>query len=189
MKLFILLFFLLSGCSSQIGVRSASVRHNTLEEARIALYDVKQALAQQQLQLDLLEEKVDNRKAEKAYNPNTSRVENLEKTQRQILKDLKNLSSHANDTSHTLSQFKKSIQSIETHMASHSKRLGDVVNLKSTLNSISEAIDQSTQIHTVQSGDTLEKIARTHKTSVEKIKKTNNLKSNTIFIGQKLKIS
>ena len=188
MKRFLPFLLLLSSCASQMGVRNAATNQRTLEEARNALLDVRQALAQQQLQLDLLEEKVDGRKIETAYNPHTSRLENLEASQKRILDDLKKLGNHANDTSRALTQFKKSIQSIESLIDSQSKRLGDVANLKSTLSSISDAIGQSAQTYTVRSGDSLERIARRHNTTVQSIKQANGLKSNTILIGQELKI-
>ena len=40
--------------------------------------------------------------------------------------------------------------------------------------------------YTVKSGDTLYSIARTYNTTVDKIKELNNLKSNTLSIGQTL---
>ena len=43
-------------------------------------------------------------------------------------------------------------------------------------------------IHTVKSGETLGKIAQKYKCSVTDLKKWNNLKSNTIKVGQKLKV-
>lgn len=46
----------------------------------------------------------------------------------------------------------------------------------------------SSQTYTVKSGDTLWEIAKKFNTSVDKIKKTNNLKSNNLRVGQKLKI-
>lgn len=44
-------------------------------------------------------------------------------------------------------------------------------------------------VHTVRSGDTLWGISRKYKTSVSKLKQMNNLTSNTIYIGQTLKVS
>ena len=43
-------------------------------------------------------------------------------------------------------------------------------------------------VHTVKSGETLGKIAQKYKCSVTDLKKWNNLKSNTIRVGQKLKV-
>lgn len=44
------------------------------------------------------------------------------------------------------------------------------------------------KVYRVKSGDSLEKIAKNHRTSVEKIKKLNGLTSNLIVTGQELKI-
>ena len=54
----------------------------------------------------------------------------------------------------------------------------------------SNPVERSTTqtIHTVKSGETLAKIAQKYKCSVNDLKKWNNLKSNTIKIGQKLKV-
>lgn len=46
----------------------------------------------------------------------------------------------------------------------------------------------SEKFHTVKKGDTLTSIARTHKTDVATLKKTNGLKSDVISLGQKLKL-
>ena len=43
-------------------------------------------------------------------------------------------------------------------------------------------------VHTVKSGETLGKIAQKYKCSVTDLKKWNNLKNNTIKVGQKLKV-
>lgn len=40
----------------------------------------------------------------------------------------------------------------------------------------------------VQSGDSLEKVARSQNTTIEKLKKLNNISSDRIFIGQKLRL-
>lgn len=46
----------------------------------------------------------------------------------------------------------------------------------------------SGKIYVVKKGDTLSSIARARKTSIDKIKKLNNLKKDNIYIGQKLKM-
>ena len=187
-KSLLLLLLLVSSCTSQMGVRQTAVSQRALEEARNALLDVKQALAQQRLEIQLLDEKLDGRKPDSTYNPNTSRIENLAASQRRILEDLKKIGTHANETSHALTQFKKSLQSLEKELTTQSSRLNEVVKLKSTLSSISDAIGQNARVHKVQSGDSLERIARKYNTSIQSIKQANGLSSNTILIGQELKI-
>lgn len=49
-------------------------------------------------------------------------------------------------------------------------------------------VKDTTQVYTVKSGDSLSKIAKKYKTTVAKIKKDNNLKSNTIHPKDKLNI-
>ena len=46
----------------------------------------------------------------------------------------------------------------------------------------------SSKIHLVKKGDTLYSISKKHNTSIEKLKEKNNLNSDTLNIGQKLKI-
>ena len=66
-------------------------------------------------------------------------------------------------------------------------------NLTSNLLSIGQVIripsnTSSSTAYTVKNGDTLYSIARKYNTSVDSIKTKNNLTSNTLSIGQKLRI-
>ncbi|EKO3396602.1 N-acetylmuramoyl-L-alanine amidase [Vibrio fluvialis] len=54
---------------------------------------------------------------------------------------------------------------------------------------VSNLVETETITHVVKSGDYLGKIASTYKVSVETIKRENNLKSDTLKLGQKLKIT
>src|SRR5699024_2237234 len=55
--------------------------------------------------------------------------------------------------------------------------------------SSSSGSSNSTKTYTVKSGDSLSKIASQNGTTVAKLKSWNNLKSDTIYIGQKLSIN
>ena len=50
-------------------------------------------------------------------------------------------------------------------------------------------VPQSNKVYVVKKGDSLWGIAKTHKTTVDKLKSMNGLKSNTIKFGQVLKIA
>jgi LysM repeat protein len=49
-------------------------------------------------------------------------------------------------------------------------------------------IEGAEQTYTVKAGDTLTKIAKIHKTTIEALKEANNLKTDRLKVGQKLKI-
>ena len=67
--------------------------------------------------------------------------------------------------------------------------VGQVLKLKQQSNSTSNQAPQSTaDTYTVQSGDTLWEIANTHDTTVNNLKQINDLTSDTIYVGQVLKL-
>jgi LysM repeat protein len=166
-KIIVSLLFLLP---FSLEARGNSVQ-TTLEEVRIALMDVRRDFSEQKIELELLKEQVAKiHNAEKLQ----KRIDEIEKTQNRILTDLRQLSGALNQTS--------------SATASLESRINEVAKLKTTLTSISKAIGSGGAIHKVSSGDSLEKIARKYNTTVSDLKRVNGLSSNTIIIGQELKI-
>ena len=120
------------------------------------------------------------------------RIHLLEKGQDTIRQDLHQLSTHANQTTSSLVDYRSQINALDALVKKQNERLGEIVKLKSTLDSISKAIGAtpatSSKVHKVRSGDSLDKIARRYNTTVDGLKRENGLSSNTILIGQELKI-
>ncbi|KAA6441667.1 LysM peptidoglycan-binding domain-containing protein [Dyadobacter flavalbus] len=61
-------------------------------------------------------------------------------------------------------------------------------DVRKTQSSYQNTPSAGTQIHTVAAGESLFRIAQTYRTSVEDIKKLNNMSGNSVMVGQKLKI-
>jgi LysM repeat protein len=115
------------------------------------------------------------------------RLSALEKKLEAVATDLRALSGRLNQTLNQLS-------SLETSMAECDGRLSEVSKLKGTLTSLSQAMQtpqksggESTYL--VKSGDSLEKIARAHHMTVNALRQLNQLSSDTIRVGQRLKVS
>ncbi|MBO9612397.1 MAG: LysM peptidoglycan-binding domain-containing protein [Dyadobacter sp.] len=81
---------------------------------------------------------------------------------------------------------------LELNNLSDSDRLksGQKLRVKRGEGGESEAVSQpsGSQTHTVAPGETLFRIAQTYHTSVDDIKKLNNMSGNSVMVGQKLKI-
>lgn len=105
-----------------------------------------------------------------------------EKSQQGELKDIEKLASHANETTSALTQFKERLQEIEQDISLLAKLKGNLESIAKTLKS------DTPKIYRVAAGDSLEKIAKFHKTTVLRIKEMNGLEQDLIVVGQELKI-
>lgn len=149
---------------------------------RVGELDYK--LRSQQSELELLNEKIDSlsEKIQKIPPPSTGnsayemRIANLEQTQRAILTDLKTLQGDLHKN--------------QNKIADIDKKLGtELAELKNSLKTILAFLkNDSEEFYTVKVGDSLGQIAIEHKTSIKEIKNLNNLASDNIFVGQKLRL-
>jgi LysM repeat protein len=111
-----------------------------------------------------------------------NRILTLESSLKSISADLRQIQNHANETANALKQYKQKIA-----------EQGDTIDtiqkaMKTLMEAMQVNVTATTKTYTVQSGDTLEKIAKRNKTTVREITSLNGLQNEKIFIGQTLKI-
>lgn len=112
----------------------------------------------------------------------------FEKNQKHDSGELSNLSSFASETSASLTQFKARIGELEQEIHSQNRKFDELAKLRGHIENLAKGVSGDFKLYRVKSGDSLEKIARAHKTTVEKIKKYNLLEQDLIVVGQELKI-
>ncbi len=113
-----------------------------------------------------------------------------EKSRDHASSELNHLTAHAQETSAALSQFKQRIEELEDQLVSGQRRFEELGKLKGNIENLAKSLrnSESFKIYKVKAGDSLEKIAKAHRTAVEKIKRLNNLEQDLIVVGQELKI-
>jgi LysM repeat protein len=111
-----------------------------------------------------------------------NRILALESSLKSISTDLRQIQTHANETANALKQYKQKISEQGETIDTIQKAM------KNLMEAMQVNVTASTKSYTVQSGDTLEKIAKRNKTTVREITSLNGLQNEKIFIGQTLKL-
>lgn len=128
-----------------------------------------------------------------------SKIESLDSKAKGVIADLGLLKNHANESSVIFGQYKEKINGLESdlkalksqisHLESAVRSLMDIMQVKdSAVDTITSGSIGEGRIYRVQSGDTLEKIAKNQKTTIQALKERNNLAQDKIIVGQKLVI-
>lgn len=203
-----------SGCVPPAS-KGSSQENLAIREMRIELDDLRHRLDGFALEASLLEEKIDTRLATSEHlkeelrelqqmgsedvsrkiSEFESRVSIARDKQKGMVADIRQLLTHANDTTSSLDQQRKKISGFEADLEKREKRLEDKLShLKTAVGSLIKLIEDnkgnlsSARIYTVKEGDSLDRIARKYKTSVDDLKKVNRLDTDLIVIGQELKL-
>ncbi|MDE3045067.1 MAG: LysM peptidoglycan-binding domain-containing protein [Verrucomicrobiota bacterium] len=141
----------------------------------------QQDLEKQQAKLELLSAQLQS--LEKRFSTS-------EKNRESTTQEFQQLTTHAHDTSEALTQFKNRIEELEKELIAGQRRFEELGKLKGNIETLAKSLRSSEQykLYKVRPGDSLEKIAKLHKTGVDKIKKANGLEFDLIVVGQELKI-
>lgn len=112
----------------------------------------------------------------------------FERSQDGTKSNMEQLASHANETTCALSQFKSRIQELEQEIRYQNRHFDELAKLKGNIEAIAKSFKPNFKIYKVRPGDSLEKIASSHHTKVDRIKKLNDLEKDLIVVDQELKI-
>ena len=113
------------------------------------------------------------------------KCQHLVKKQEKITSEVKQLNSHANETTLALAQYKDKMAQFEKLIASQKEQVQEIIKLKENLSSLTQT---ATKTYIVKSGDSLEKIARENGLTVEQVKHYNNMSGDLIVVGQEILI-
>jgi len=161
-------------------LNTCEIEHHVLEGKLIDQEQVMAALKQQvaELKQDQLESF-------------TQELQNLDKKltqvgkkQEKIITDIRQLSSHANETTTALSQYKDKIAQFEKAITTQKEQVQEIIKLKEGLSQLTAAANT----YTIKPNDSLEKIAREHNATIQEIKNLNNLSSDLIVVGQQIQL-
>jgi LysM repeat protein len=165
-KRFSSILLILTGCSSYFNSSNEAEHQMAYEELKTEIAEVRHALHATEVELRLLEEKLDTPQIdiyEEEIKTLFHKLAALEKSQERVFSDIRSLSTHANQTTTALSQYKELMQGARPPQSKKMK-------------------------YTVKPGDTLEKIARKHQVTVSDLKTANRFDDDKIFVGQDVHI-
>lgn len=201
-------FLLLTlSCSFTFGQQANRAFRDLQQEVE----DLRQKVHCYELERDILEEKIHKQelllsKLQKDLNQSQNskdelnqsklsvfekKLSVLEQKNDSLVADLKQLQSHANTTTTSLTTFKTKVGDLEDSLSS------DVSHLKGAVESIVKAMHKGAsdgiidgknglKTYKVKAGDSLERIAKAYGVKVEQLKKLNNLTKDRIIVGQEL---
>lgn len=188
----------------QFKIALKDLRHElSNHESEIRMFEEK--LQNQETMIDQIRQQLANDlQTQKDYTRATSvnlegKIENLDHSVKGLMTDLRQLKTQANDSVEVLTQYKQKFAEFgelidvqNQHMANLETALRsimDVLQAKEAATQLAAAKATETgKTYKVQSGDTLEKIARAHKVTVQILRDRNQLSSDRIVVGQTLKI-
>ncbi len=125
-------------------------------------------------------------------------IEHLEEGLKALSNDIRQLKTQSNDSVVVLGQYRQKILEIEALINAQNQNLQnlelafhsmlDAWQAKESAKDIALKTSESGKTYKVQSGDSLEKIARSQKVTVQALKEANQLTSDKIVVGKTLKI-
>jgi LysM repeat protein len=168
---------LLGGCVSTLTALKTH-QNSHIEEMRTEIADLKHALHGTEVEVKLLEERLESQESQASNWISDDlallqkKITILEKSFDKLNHEIRSLSTYANQTTSSLSQYRDQIIELDQKMHAISEKRSNSLPRK----------------YLVKSGDSLGKIAQQYGVSLDALKQENQLLSDKILIGQQLRI-
>lgn len=177
-------------------VKNHEAEIRTLEERlrnQEASLDHMQGLNSDELQSQRDSTKANVVNLEGKISAQEAKVDGLDRVSKGMTADLRQLQTQSNELISAMKLLKQKVEELEKSAETQSFRLN---SLETALRSVVEMIEikenpipaSTGKIYRVQAGDTLEKIARAQKVSVQSLKEANQMVNDKIVVGQTLKL-
>lgn len=116
-----------------------------------------------------------------------NRLSNLETVSKGLVSDIQTIKSRLNEA---LADYKQQLSNYDRVIAAQGQAIDKLQNALKTVTELLQTGEdaEANLIYTVKPGDSLEKIANTQGSSIKAIKEANQLTTDRIRVGQKLKI-
>ncbi len=200
---------LLPSCLGSRGMRAQEIQADlALREMRSQIEDFKYQLNKYEVELQIVEGKADSqgsalkvmrqdiaqlskndeKTVQSAFETYNQKIEKLEGLEKRLKGDLLALKENTHEVLSSLAQFKVKIDGNEKHIADQKRY---IEHLKSSLESLMKVMADPKDeglCYVVCPGDSLDKIARENDLKIETIKNLNNMTSDLIVVGQKLRL-
>lgn len=191
------LFCLLFASPMVSGEPNANALAHRLSACETEMAMLKNSIATQEESREALEKEVSKmlNAAKEAVKDSSeqsgTRQKNFDKALEKLTSDLKQLKVHCNELSSIVNDLSKTVASVKEGSSAQSLVIKE---LEQAMRGLTLALggkslgkgDASGAVHTVRSGDSLEKIARQYGMSIAELKELNALKSSVIRPGQEL---
>jgi LysM repeat protein len=194
---------MLSSCGSHLASFNRDKFDTTtaLDEMRIEISDMRHTLSNAQVEMQILEDRVRAQEEghattkSSAHAPSSDtkitalekKLAQIEKMQAKLNEDLRLLSTQA---AASLSTYSERIKEVESDILAQAKLMQEILGAKASVQTKSSpySLSLSNGTYRVKAGDTLEKIAKNHGTTVAHLQQCNQLSSTKIIIGQEIKV-
>jgi len=184
-------FFLALLCASSLSANQNL--SNRLHNCEIEVDMLKNSISTQEQARESLQREVSQllKATRETLNNNqkgsAQQQKSFSSTVEKLQQDLQTLKKHSNDLSASVNTLSKNIQEIKESERQNSRSIKD---LEQALRAITLAMggEKISDSYIVKSGDSLDKIARAHKTTIKQLMDLNKLKNSNIHPGQSLQI-